>query len=89
MDIEEEISKLSVDELSVRPNLDNYQEMTATFEWEDIYGELDWLPNGGLNKAYECIDRHAAGLKRDKPALIWEGTNGEQETYTFEELRNE
>ena len=72
MDLEEEIAKPTVDEMSVRPNLDNYQEMTATFEWEDMYSELDWLPGGGLNKAYECIDRHAEGPNRNKPALIWE-----------------
>lgn len=89
MDLEEEIAKPTIEEMNVRPNLDNYQEMTATFEWEDMYSELDWLPDGGLNKAYECIDRHANGPKRDKPALIWEGKNGERETYTFEELRKE
>ncbi|MBI3890146.1 MAG: acetate--CoA ligase, partial [Candidatus Wallbacteria bacterium] len=46
------------------------------------------LPGGGLNKAYECIDRHALGPRRGKIALHWEGRDGHTETYTFAELKN-
>ena len=49
--------------------------------------ELDGLPGGGLNIAYECLDRHLKTRARDKPAMLWEGKNGEQETYTFADLR--
>ena len=47
------------------------------------------MPGGGLNKAYECLDRHANGARKDKPAMLWEGKNGETETYTFAEIARE
>ena len=47
------------------------------------------MPGGALNKAYECLDRHAKGERRDKLAMLWEGKNGEQETYTFAEFNRE
>ena len=80
------IGKPSVDQMSVRPNLD-YEKTRGNFQWAEMYAELDWLPGGWLNKAHEAIDRHANGSKRDKVAMIWEGKNGEQETYTFGQLK--
>ena len=49
----------------------------------------DWQPGGGLNKAHEAIDRHANGRNRDKIAMIWEGKNGEKETYTFGQMKEQ
>ncbi len=72
--------------MAVRPNLD-YARDSANFQWEQVHGELDWLPGGGLNMAHEAIDRHADGARRDKVAMIWEGRNGEHETYTFGRLK--
>ena len=40
------------------PNLSEYEDIRSNFEWSSIEKELDWLPNGGLNIAYEAIDRH-------------------------------
>ncbi len=80
------VIRKSPDQLKVKPNLD-YDKARASFRWEDIYKELDWLPAGYLNQAHECIDRHANGRRRDKVALIWEGKNGERETYTFGQLK--
>ena len=80
------IGKPGVDEMPVKPNLD-YEKTLGNFQWADMYAELDWLPGGWLNKAHEAIDRHANGSKRDKVAMIWEGKNGEQETYTFGEMK--
>ena len=80
------IEKPSPDQMRVRPNLD-YDRDTRSFRWEDIYGELDWLPGGWLNMAHEAIDRHAHGRRRDQIAMIWRGKNGEQETYTFGQMK--
>ncbi|MCH7746446.1 MAG: AMP-binding protein, partial [Chloroflexi bacterium] len=82
------IHKPSRDEMKVKPNLD-HDKTTSDFSWEDIYKELDWLPGGWLNMAHEAIDRHANGPRRDKIAMIWEGKNGEQETYTFGEMKTQ
>ncbi len=83
------ISKPSVSEVKVAPNLADYDEAAAGFDWQQMYDELDWLPDGGLNNAYEAIDRHVAHGLGDKLALLWEGKNGEEETYTFADLKRE
>ncbi|MBI4311980.1 MAG: acetate--CoA ligase [Chloroflexi bacterium] len=75
--------------VKVRPNLTGYERTRKTFRFTDVYKELDWLPDGGLNKAHECIDRHANGASANKPAMIWEGKNGEQERYTFADMKRE
>lgn len=85
----EEIPKKSIDQISVPPNLADYDELRQTFRWETLHNELDWLPQGGLNMAYECIDRHAATQRRDKLAMIWIGKNGEEEHYTFGEMKEQ
>ena len=81
------IEKSSIDEMAVKPNLADYDGVGSTFQWEDMYQELDWLPDGWLNKAHEAIDRHTNGRLRDKVAMIWEGVNGEHETYTFGQMK--
>ena len=55
--------------------------------WDDLCGELGWLPGGRLNLAHEAIDRHAASETADAAALIWEGGLGEREEYTFAEMK--
>ncbi len=83
------ISKPASTELKVEPNLLELRGGRMSYPWEGVQKELDWLPGGYLNKAYECIDRHAIGSRRDKPALLWEGKKGETETYTFFQLKRE
>ena len=78
--------KPSPDDMAVRPNL-VYDEIPPDFRWENIYEELAWLPGGFLNKAVEAIDRHAEGPDANKPAMIWEGKNGEREVYTFGQMK--
>ena len=74
----------------VPPNLGDYNDTLRHFDWAQVEGELDWLPNGGLNLAHEAIDRHCnVPTRRNKVALLWEGKNGEEERYTFDEMRLE
>jgi acetyl-CoA synthetase len=78
------------DDWSVPPNLTNYEQTYSEFSWDSILQELDGLPNGaGINIAYEAIDRHAAGLKRDKLALRWLGKDGEVLDFTYGELKEQ
>jgi acetyl-CoA synthetase len=58
-------------------------ESRAGFNWGDVYDQLDWLPDGGLNIAHEAVDRHARGPLRDRVALVWLGRDGEREEHTF------
>ncbi len=70
----------------VPPNLSDYEKTRSEFRWEDIHEELDFLPGGGLNLAYEAIDRHLKTDKKDKVALIWDGKGKVEEKYTFADL---
>ncbi|MBT5318496.1 MAG: AMP-binding protein, partial [Chloroflexi bacterium] len=81
------IIKPAISEMAVKPNLVDRDEATKGFEWTDMYSELDWLPDGGLNKAYEAIDRHVDHGHGDKVAMIWAGKNGEEEIYTFSDMK--
>ena len=82
------ISKPAIEDMETTPNLD-YNRVRGDFDWQRMYDELDWQPGGGLNKAHEAIDRHANGRNRDKIAMIWEGKNGEKETYTFGQMKDQ
>jgi acetyl-CoA synthetase len=51
-------------------NLADYELAVREFSWDQARAELDGLPGGrGLNIAYEAVDRHAAGARRDVVAL--------------------
>ncbi len=71
------------------PNLSDYDATRASFDWNEVEKEIDWLPDGGLNLAYEAIDRHVVHGKGSKAAMVWEGKNGETETYSYEDMRQE
>jgi acetyl-CoA synthetase len=83
------IQKGKPEKLSVKPNLVDFEQFGNDSPWPAIMKELDWLPGGFLNKAHECIDRHADGARKDKPALLWEGKKGESETHTFGQLKEQ
>ncbi|NMQ19081.1 acetate--CoA ligase [Candidatus Competibacter phosphatis] len=68
------------------PNLIDETVMRAGFSWENARAELAGLPNGGLNIAYEAVDRQVeAGLGKTV-ALRWLGKNGERREYTYADL---
>ena len=48
-----------------------------------------WFVGGQMNLSYNCLDRHVAGPRRDKTALIWEGEPGEIRRLTYSELLSE
>ncbi len=83
------IPKPRPEEFRVRPHLPDPGDPRSVAIWETVQKELDWLPGGFLNKAHECVDRHAVGPNRGKRALVWEGKNGEVQTYTFAQLKTE
>jgi acetyl-CoA synthetase len=74
-----------------------WAEWAARLEWFEPWRTvLDWTPpharwfaGGRLNAAYNCLDRHVAGWRRNKAALIWEGEPGDTRTYTYWDLQRE
>ena len=82
----EVITKPSLDQYAVRPNLDDYDAIRSSFDYERVIDELAGLPGGGLNIAYESLDRHVKAGRGDKPCILWEGKDGTAETYTYADM---
>ena len=75
------------DAVGVPPNLLSYEAARASFSWEQARSELSGLPGGrGLNIAYEAIDRHAAGARRDHVALRWIARTDAVRDFTYAEM---
>jgi acetyl-CoA synthetase len=60
---------------------------TKVLEWEPPWAK--WFSDGALNACVNCVDRHARGARRDKPAIIWEGEPGDTRKLTYAELLRE
>ena len=75
---------------SKKPNLKNYENAYNSFDWNnDGYSRLEWLKDGGLNNAYESIDKHVDKGFGDNLSMIWLGKNGEEEKYTYSDFKEE
>ena len=49
-----------------------------------------WFPDGALNVAYNCVDRHVEAGQGDRVAIHWEGAPvGDQRTLTYAQLQSE
>jgi len=65
-------------------DLDWFQKWTTVLEGEGDHAK--WFLGGKLNLSHNCVDRHAAGARKDKVALLWEGEPGEVRKITYAEL---
>ncbi|MGB7542746.1 MAG: acetate--CoA ligase [Burkholderiales bacterium] len=54
--------------------------------WDEARRALDGLPGGGLNIAYEAVDRHAAGARAKHVAIRWLSAGGGKRDISYEEL---
>ncbi|RSM56733.1 hypothetical protein DMB66_33350 [Actinoplanes sp. ATCC 53533] len=59
---------------------------TAIYQSGGRYGH--WFPDGTINLAANCVDRHLAA-RADQPAIHWEGEPGDRRTLTYRELSDE
>jgi acetyl-CoA synthetase len=72
----------------VRPNVVDYEAVRAGFGWDAARSALDGLPGGrGLNIAYECVDRHAAGPRAGQVALRFIDRIGARRDLSYGELQ--
>jgi len=58
----------------------------APLGWEEARRALDGLPGGGLNIAWEAVERHARGPRADRVAIRWHPSAGAVRAITFREL---
>jgi len=67
-------------------NLKNYAELHGQFDWSEAEKEFSWHETGRVNLAYEAIDRHAKGSRKNKIALYYQD-GVRKEKYTFKEMK--
>ena len=72
--------------LKTEPNLTDYEKTYKNFSYSQYKDELTWFPDTHLNAAYNAIDRHAIGARKNKVALYWHGPNDEQKKFTFQDI---
>ena len=56
-------------------------------DWKAPFAK--WFVGGQLNLSENCLDRHLAGPRRNKAAIIWEGEPGEKRTLTYQQIHRE
>ena len=60
---------------------------TRVLDWTPPHAK--WFVGGELNVSENCLDRHLAGARRNKAAIVWEGEPGDRRTMTYWELARE
>ena len=56
-------------------------------KWDLPYAQ--WFVGGTTNLSFNCLDRHLAGSRKDKTAILWEGEPGDERTLTYAQLHRE
>src|SRR5712664_1070570 len=64
-----------------------FKKWDKVLDWKLPYAK--WFVGGQTNISYNCIDRHVAGGRRTKAAIIWEGEPGDQRVLTYGDLHRE
>jgi len=64
-----------------------YEETRKNFSWDISEKELEYKPGDVINIGVYCTDRICDMGKSEKLALIWEGHDGTQKRYTFNDMR--
>ena len=67
-------------------NLPDYEQSVRTFSWTQARALLDGLPGGGLNIAYEAVDRHVKAGRGNKLALRWIARDDTIRDFTYAAL---
>ena len=70
-------------------NMPDYQAAYRDFSWQAARALLDGLPGGGLNIAYEAIDRHVTHGRGDKIAIRSIAGDGTRRDYSYATLAAE
>ncbi|MBY0230100.1 MAG: AMP-binding protein, partial [Gemmataceae bacterium] len=60
---------------------------TTPLEWKEPH--CKWFVGGKLNVSANCLDRHLAGPRKNKAALVWEGEPGDTRVLTYAMLHRE
>ncbi|HEV2970551.1 MAG TPA: acetate--CoA ligase [Pirellulales bacterium] len=64
-----------------------FKPYSKVLEWNEPFAK--WFVGGRTNAAYNCLDAHLDGPRRNKAAIIWEGEPGDERTLTYQQLHRE
>lgn len=67
--------------------MDWFKPWDKVLEWDHPFAK--WYAGGKINAAYNCLDRHLNGARRNKAALIFEGELGDRRVLTYQDLHRE
>jgi acetyl-CoA synthetase len=81
------ILKASVE--GVAPKMSDYERARADFSWAAARARLAGLPGGGLNVAFEAVDRHADGPLAESVALRFLSKRHPGKELTYAGLKRE
>ncbi len=76
------------DEVNKFLNVEWFKEYTEVLDVSKGIMWAKWYRGGLINLVYNSLDRHA-GSRGDKTAFIWNGEDGKEVKYTYEQLYNE
>ena len=85
MDAQPVIRKVAAD-MRVAPNFADYEGERRRFSWEAAAHELSAQPEGGINIAWQAVDRHCTGPLRTKTALRFLARNAPARNISYAEL---
>ena len=54
--------------------LEWFKPWKKVLEWDSPWAK--WFIGGKLNASYNCLDRHVKSGRKNKAAIIWEGSRG-------------
>src|SRR4051794_21322752 len=55
--------------------------------WNEPHAQ--WFVGGKINARYNCLDRHVAGPRKNKAAILWEGEPGDTRVLSYQDLHRE
>ena len=76
----------TADDFRVAPNFQDYEAERRRFSWGEARRALRGLPDGGLNMAWEAVDRHVADGHGGRRAFVFLRRDAPEEALTYAEL---
>ena len=64
-------------------NLSWFSKWSKTLDWNPPFAK--WFVGGTINASFNALDVHQA-TKSEKPAILWEGENGDSRTLTYHDM---
>ncbi len=74
---------------SIVPNVQDYNTLYNSFDWNKECSQLNGLPdNQGINIAFEAIERHACSHLKNTVALRWIKKDNSVQDFTYNDLHH-